>query len=385
MLPYGIEAEAAPTVSFPATPLPTKPMRPNLWTIIAALLLTACSGPQWLRSPPPVETDDLTAFHQAWNAYADDVNTIERQRDCQPRLIPAAGAHERRGAVIMFHGLSGCPQQYFALAARVAAHGYDVLLPLHPGHGLPPDENGKDDISRLPQADDEQNDYAEFAVRMNDIMAQSPGEKIIVGFSLGGAISLNASLNAPGLYDRQLLFSPMFSIRGGAFIEGLVAVLGRTPGVRNLVVKPGGARKICAGWQAAGRAGFCEYQLKDAISLLQIEDINDALYAEQPPTMPIQVITAGDEKYVSNPRIAELVEIQREYGPVSMCTLPDDVPHEMLSPYENRERQMYWLGGLLAGAIEFIVDGQFFAVEAEEDGLQTSTPACRLNQQQERL
>jgi len=345
----------------------------------AILLLTACSAPSWLRSPPPVETDNLSAFQEAWNTYTNEVNSLPRQRDCVPRFIPASTTKERRGAVVMFHGYSGCPQQYFTLAAQVAAKGYDVLLPLHPGHGLQPDANGDEDLSRLPQSNDEQNRYAEFAVRMNDVMAHSPGKKIVVGFSLGGAIALNASLNAPDLYDRQLLLSPMLAIRGGAFIEGLTGVLGKTPGIRNLVVKPAGVREMCAAWQAAGRAGFCDYRFKDVIALLEIEDINNALYAEQPPTIPIQIITAGDEKYVSNPRIAAFVEQQREHSPVSLCTLPEDVPHEMLSPYENPERQMYWLTGLLAGTVDFIVNGKFFASEPNDDGQESLSLACKLN------
>jgi len=341
------------------------------------LLFTACSSPVWLRSPPPAEAEDLAAFHTAWETYANAINSNELQHDCVPRLIPAATTVKRHGAVIMFHGFSGCPQQYFTLAAQVAAHGYDVLLPLHPGHGMKLDSNGDDVLSRLPKSNDGQNGYGEFAVRMNDIMARSPGEKIVVGFSLGGAIALNASLNAPNLYDRQLLLSPMLAIRGGAFVEGLIATLGKAPGLRNMVVKPMGTRNLCEKWYATGRAGFCDYRLKDVIALLEIEDINDTFYEEHPPTLPIQIIIAGDEKFVSNPRIEKLVEQQRKHGPISLCSLPEDVPHEMLSPYENRERHMHWLDGLLLGAVGFIVEGKFLASEPNDEQPTPSASACR--------
>jgi hypothetical protein len=162
-------------------------------------------------------------------------------------------------------------------------------------------------------------------------------------------------------------------------IEGLTGVLGKIPGIRNLVIKPVGIRDICDAWQAAGRAGFCNYRFKDVIALLEIEDINNALYAERPPTIPIQIITVGDEKYVSNTRIAELVEQQREHSPVSHCALPEDVPHEMLSPYENPERQMYWLTGLLVGTVEFIVNEKFFASEPDDNGQNNLSLACKLN------
>ncbi len=347
--------------------------------LLSLIQLIACSGAGRTRPAPPVQTDDLLAFHHAWVAYANEVNGIERQRDCAPRLIPANPNRERRGAVVMFHGFGGCPQQFFTLAAQVAAQGYDVLLPLQPGHGMLPDEKGGDDLSRLPQTSDAANRYGEFAIRINSIMAHSPGEKIVVGFSLGGAVALNASLNAPDLYDRQLLLSPMLAIRGGAFVEGLVGALGRTPGLRNLAVKHGSIRALCHGWQDDGRAGFCNYRLKDTIALLTIEDINQALNSDHPLQLPIQVIAAGAEKYVSNTQIAELVAQQREHGPVSFCTLPVDVPHEMLSPYENTGRQMYWLEGLLAGAVGFIVEGRFIASEPKDDKQGSSVPDCRLN------
>ena len=92
----------------------------------------------------------------------------------------------------------------------------------------------------------------------------------------------------------------------------------------------------------------------------------------------MQVVTAGNEKYVSNVRIANLVELQSEYGPISFCSLPVDVPHEMLSPYENTGQPMYWLDGLIADAVGFIVDGKFFVSEANDKETNTAAPICQL-------
>jgi alpha-beta hydrolase superfamily lysophospholipase len=39
------------------------------------------------------------------------------------------------GVVVLFHGFSACPQQYDVLGPLIAAEGFDVLLPLTPGHG----------------------------------------------------------------------------------------------------------------------------------------------------------------------------------------------------------------------------------------------------------
>ena len=120
----------------------------------------------------------------------------------------------------MIHGFSGCPQQFFELGKRIADRGFDVLLPVLPGHGVLPARNNEEDLSRLPGEPHSETGYAELAERMNEIMATSPGTRVMVGFSLGGAIGLNANLQAPNLYDRHLLLSPMLEIWGGAFVEG---------------------------------------------------------------------------------------------------------------------------------------------------------------------
>lgn len=332
-----------------------------------------------MRTAAPIERDSIAAFYTAWQDFVEGEIASAPQRDCIPRLIPSSAHVERRGAVMMFHGFSGCPQQFFALAAKIAERGFDVLLPLHPGHGRQPDADGNEDLSRLPQAQDRFNAYAEFAAHLNQIMARSPGKKVAVGFSLGGAIALNASLNAPELYDRLLLLSPLLAIRGGAIVEALIGMLGKIPGFRTLPAKSRSIRHQCHAWQATGRAGFCDYRIKDALALLQLEDINRRLYAENAVKIPIQIVTAGDEKYVSNALIADFFARHSAFGPISLCTLPADVPHEMLSPYENTGQQMYWLGGLLTASIEFVADGRFIAVKNFDGGQRLSNPYCLLN------
>jgi alpha-beta hydrolase superfamily lysophospholipase len=316
---------------------------------------------------PVAAQPDLQAFAAGWQAYADAVNQIPRQPACEPQLLPAEPTVTRKGAVVMIHGFGGCPQQFMQLGAMVAAQGYDVLLPLLPGHGVLSTEDGEDDLSHLPIAKDGVSRYSGLAQQMNEIMARSPGEKVIVGFSLGGAVSVNANLLERELYDRQLLISPMFAIRGGAFVEGLAKFLGRIPAVKSIVVKPRAARKICDEWQAAGRAGFCDYRLKHTAGLLALDDMNEEWYEQHPFKEPVQIVAAGGEAYISNDEIVKFTEQHRSFGPISLCFMPEDVPHEMLSPYENAGTEMYWLQNLLNNAVSFIVDGEAFPVIAEPD------------------
>jgi len=315
------------------------------------------------------------AFAAAWQRYVEQAVETPRQDDCVPRLYVATPDRERQGAVIMYHGFSGCPQQLFELAERVAAQGYDVLLPLLPGHGADPLSDGDDDLTQLPNHKTWPR-YTELAARMNDIMAKSPGTRVAVGFSLGGAMALNATLRTPDRYDRLLLLAPMLAIRGGGFVEGAAGLLGRLPGARGIVVKPRKFREECDQWQAAGRDGFCDYRYENAAALVEVAQRNRALLDETRLTLPIQIVGAGDENYVSNPELLQIAASQAENGPIELCFLPEDVPHEMLTPYENADREMYWLEGLLRVLVGFVVDGEFVPERQYRGADQNASPAC---------
>jgi pimeloyl-ACP methyl ester carboxylesterase len=349
---------------------------------IIASCLTSCTGTPTAPTEtysPPVIAPDLQAFANGWQTYVGEINQVARQSDCRPRLFRALPAVQRKGAVVMFHGFGGCPQQFFELAQRVSERGFDVVLPLLPGHGVLSSQTEQDELSFLPGTKTSEFGYAELARRINEIMALSPGTRVIVGFSLGGAISLNANLRAAELYDRQLLLSPMLAIRGGAVVEGLTEFFGRMPGIRNIIVKPSAFRKECKSWRTAGRAGFCDYRLRHVVPLIDLEEQNRDLNRQVTLTTLIQIVGAGDERYISNDQLVSFTEQQRQNGPISLCFMPDDVPHEMLSTYENVGRDMYWLAELLDDAVTFIGDGQFFPSEKNPEQNSGAVPSCRVS------
>ena len=69
-----------------------------------------------------------------------------------------------------------------------------VLVPMLPGHGFMPSTDDDEDLSAVPTADTWARDYGGLAARMNRILALSPGERVIIGYSLGGTIAINAAL-----------------------------------------------------------------------------------------------------------------------------------------------------------------------------------------------
>lgn len=304
------------------------------------------------------QTPDLDAFHRQWQTYATESSAAGLQPGCAPRRYPPPPGTARRGVVIAYHGFSACPQQFEQLAPALAALGFEVLVPRLPGHGLATGEDGAENLSALPTVKSWARDFGGLAERMNRIMALAPGEHLLLGYSLGGSLAINAAHRAPGEYRRLLLIAPLVAVHGGAAIERIADLLGRVPGLRNLHVKPAALRRQCAAWATAGRAGFCGYRYRHVPALLLLERQNRDWQARRPLHLPIQVVLGDDDHIVSNPAVMALAAAQRPQAPVAVCVLAGGVPHELLTPYENVGRPMHWLPRLTEITTGFIAGGR---------------------------
>ena len=72
----------------------------------------------------------------AWNKYVSDITNRPEGLDpgCEPMRFPST-ADTYKGVVVIWHGFSSCTQEMTVNAPPIAALGYDVLLPVLPGHG----------------------------------------------------------------------------------------------------------------------------------------------------------------------------------------------------------------------------------------------------------
>jgi len=306
-------------------------------------------------------------FDAVWAAYVGEIEQQALQPGCHPRRYQPPLRTARRGAVLALHGFSACPQQYFQLGPALAAAGFDVLVPTLPGHGRPRGPDGEDELSALPTEDDWAQAYGGFAVRMNRIMQASPGERIIIGYSLGGAVAINAVLREPALYERMLLIAPLVAVRGGSVVESLAGTAADLPWLRGRIVKPRRLQATCDGWTAAGRAGFCDYRYQHVGALLQLEGQNRDWLENRPLQLPVQFIVGDEDSVVSKGAIDELAKQQAAIGPVAVCELRGGVPHELLTPYENIGRPMHWLDRLMLTAIRFVADGRLSDCRQDPD------------------
>lgn len=115
-------------------------------------------------------------------------------------------SHPTPKVCLFFHGFTAGPYQFEPMGEAFFEAGYNVLIPLQPGHGIAGDW---DDDNPPPLSTDIQV-YQEFVREWLQI-AQTLGEQLVVGgLSTGGNLAAWSALEYPQIY-RTLVFAPYLS------------------------------------------------------------------------------------------------------------------------------------------------------------------------------
>jgi pimeloyl-ACP methyl ester carboxylesterase len=108
---------------------------------------------------------------------------------------------------LFFHGFTAAPYQFRTLGEMLYNSGYNVLVPLLPGHGIAGDWN-KDNPSPLPEDIEV---YKTFALAWLD-RASALGDQVIIGgLSGGGCLAAWLAVEHADRVERALLFAPYLS------------------------------------------------------------------------------------------------------------------------------------------------------------------------------
>jgi len=317
-------------------------------------------------STPSNPVDD--ALETGWQAYVDWESELPFQDGCAPFLRAVDDGIEYRGTVVFLHGFSACPQQYYELADLLAAAGYRSLVPLLPGHGRPYPALDRDDSGALPGPASWRRAYEAFADRINRVMADADGERVIAGLSGGGAAALYLNDRARDLYDRNLVMAPFLSIAGGRRVNGATVVVGAVPALNQLSATPFGSADSCIAKRREGKASYCKWQIRHVAGMRALgTDVRRRL-AARPLPVRMQIVGVSNDNSVSNARIAELIATQRESRNTSACFYPEGVPHSMFSRFDHPGEDMYWLAEFHAAALAFLIHGAAFPTAAGDDG-----------------
>lgn len=152
------------------------------------------------------------------------------------RLGPEEGPR-----AVLFHGLTGAPSEVWPLACGLAAMGFRVEAPLHPGHGTRPSE-----LARVNAED--------VLLAARRTLSSGPPPTLLAGLSMGALVATTLAAERPTL-PRLVLLAPAVRLTGSSRmfdLAGWVPVLSSLP---RLVFKggPGPMREALAAKHADAR------------------------------------------------------------------------------------------------------------------------------------
>lgn len=340
-------------------------------------LLESVAGP----SVSPQEIQNMPA----WNAY---VSEVEARYPLQPACRPASFEHrgaQQQGLVILFHGFTACPQQFFAIGKRLAEAGFDVLIPLNPGHGMRTDTGVKEQAS-LPNKENYREASNQFISTINGIarMYAAP-VKVVAGLSLGGTYAAAAVAEDATLYQRAIIMTPFLRL------NGLIAnIVGGVNNIDELTrsINPDATGTLTQrilsqtiGWgdgcrqeTQAGRQGICNF---DFTHLVGAQQFGWELSRDRQIQGRLQFILVEGDTAVDNNRIKWYYEnkIIAFNSTKSLCFYPKPANHSLASRFDRPEEDKFWLKAFEEDLIRYVVEGTFWGhASGQIDGY----PKCRI-------
>ena len=125
-----------------------------------------------------------------------------RNEACRSRFF--VHPHTTSKVCLFLHGFTAAPYQFEPLGKAFFNKGYNVLIPLQPGHGLAGNWNRQNP----PPLSTEIETYQQFVLDWLQI-AKTLGEQVVVGgLSTGGTLAGWLALEHPQEIDRALMFAP---------------------------------------------------------------------------------------------------------------------------------------------------------------------------------
>jgi len=280
------------------------------------------------------------------------------QNSCKPFYLPPQG--QRKGTVLLFHGYSACPQQFWELGPQLAAQGFAVYVPLLPGHGrLSRQEGGKwiDEPSDLP-TEITWRRYEQHAYQIAQVMPKE-GIRAVMGLSLGGAVAASALIQAPERFDRGILGAALFDINppSDSFLPPLVALMPEYPAKWD---------DSCEVERAGGRGGYCQFRLRALRGMQRLGQ--ETLARLHEVKVPIQIVGVEKDGTASN---GAQKEASQRLPHNQICLFEKGANHSLLSRFDSPFEDKFWIAPLNTMSLHFIEHGNYFetAESATELGL----------------
>jgi esterase/lipase len=248
-------------------------------------------------------------------------NTLPIKNEaCRPKFL--FHPEQTQKIFLFFHGFTAGPYQFEPLGRALFEAGYNVLVPLQPGHGVAGKWN-KDNPPPLPS---EIEIYQQFALSWLQV-AQKLGNQVIVGgLSTGGNLAAWLALERPQEIERSLLFAPSLG-SNNALVDFLVEVL-----------------PIYYEWLNKDNSGNFGYDGFLIPSFRIFLDMGKEIIqrVEKEPTVPMFVIYSESDRAINHHEIKILFEALLKQQPKSWYHRFDkslEIPHTMMTKAEGNKYQ----------------------------------------------
>ena len=186
-------------------------MRTLKWLAAGAAAGYALYRTLWQQSPLAAvpQANPLLTFAEAEAAARQHIAAHEPglRPDCAGKLL--THGHQTERAIVLLHGFTNCPRQFYALAERYYARGYNVFVPRFPYHGL---------YNRAPKelANLTSEDLVRTGMAAVDI-ARGMGKHVtVMGLSMGGLVTAWLAQHRADI-DRAVMVAPALAFRAGIF------------------------------------------------------------------------------------------------------------------------------------------------------------------------
>lgn len=216
---------------------------------------------------------------------------------------------------LFFHGFTAGPYQFIPMAQTMYRAGYNVLVPLLPGHGLA----GKWGPGNPPPLTDDPRLYLKFGLQWLQI-AKKMGTKVIIGGLSGGAtLATWLAMEKADAIHRTILFAPYFSASNKVidlFVNHIDTYFE---------------------WEKLMGPSYPGFEIEALRAVLRIAKYNFKR-VKKSPIAPIFMVSSESDRAVNNYDHERFFEAALEHQPYCWYHSFDrvlDIPHTMMTEAEG--------------------------------------------------
>ncbi|MBT9311694.1 alpha/beta hydrolase [Leptothoe kymatousa] len=216
---------------------------------------------------------------------------------------------------LFFHGFTAGPYQFIPMAQDLYKQGYNVIVPLLPGHGIA----GKWGPSNPPPLTDNPRLYLKFGLQWLKIAKRFGAQVIVGGLSGGGTLATWLAMEKADDIHRAILFAPYFSASSK---------------VIDLFVKH---VDTYFEWEKLMGPSYPGFELAALRAVLRIADYNFKR-VKQAPIAPIFMVSSESDRAVNNfdhQRFFDAALEQQPYCWYHSFSRVLDIPHTMMTEAEG--------------------------------------------------